>query len=89
MKGERIVAGIACSQVLAQLSDYLDGDLAQAERARLESHVLQCEHCARFGGIFTDLIRSLRTQRTTPSPTPSPRVRQLLDHLEDPPPSPN
>lgn len=62
MKGERTIAGVACSQVLARLTDYFDGDLSSEERAQLEAHVRQCDHCARFGGVFAAAISSLRAR---------------------------
>lgn len=60
MKAERVLAGLSCSQVLASLTDYLDGELAPDARAALEAHVRACEHCARFGGVFAAVVRGLR-----------------------------
>ncbi len=60
MKAERNIAGLSCSQVLASLTEYLDGELAPDARAALEAHVSACEHCARFGGVFAAAVRGLR-----------------------------
>jgi anti-sigma factor RsiW len=57
---EKIVAGLSCGQVLDRLSDYLDGDLAAPEAARLEEHLRGCDGCARFGGEFRGVVESLR-----------------------------
>ena len=60
IEDEKIVAGISCNAVLAVLSDYLDGDLAPAERDRVEAHLRGCDACARFGGELRATIRALR-----------------------------
>ncbi len=62
MQGERTVAGIACSEVLAELSDYVDGALSPEERARIEAHVRGCDACERFGGAFGKAVAALRRQ---------------------------
>lgn len=68
MKNEREVAGLRCREVLARLSDYLDGALVAEERARLEAHVAACDHCARFGGVFAATMASLRRRLAHPEP---------------------
>ena len=60
MHGERAVAGVRCGQVLAELTDYLDGDLTPERRERIEAHVRGCDHCARFGGVFSATVAALR-----------------------------
>jgi anti-sigma factor RsiW len=60
IRGEKIVAGLSCSEVLTRLSDYVDGDLAPRERHQLEEHLRGCDACARFGGEFRSTIRALR-----------------------------
>ena len=57
---DKVVAGISCAQVLARLSDYLDGDLADDARARIEEHLRGCDECARFGGELRSTVRALR-----------------------------
>jgi anti-sigma factor (TIGR02949 family) len=59
-RGEKVVAGLSCSDVLAWLSDYLDGDLAAYERGRVEAHLRACDGCARFGGELRATVRALR-----------------------------
>lgn len=61
MKGERIVAGLRCGEVLEQLSEYLDGRLGAEQRERIEAHVAGCTTCARFGGQFAAVVTALRT----------------------------
>lgn len=40
-----MAGGIACAEVVAQLSAYLDGELDEETRARIEAHVADCNHC--------------------------------------------
>lgn len=54
--------GLTCSEVLAHLSDYLDGDLASDLRTGLEAHVRECPDCARFGGAFAAVLQRLRDE---------------------------
>jgi anti-sigma factor RsiW len=61
---ERNVAGVWCSEVLAQLSAFVDGDLPPDVEARLRAHVAGCDVCERFGGVFASLVTSLRRQAT-------------------------
>ena len=60
MKGERHVGGLWCSEVLALLTRYLDGDLTNDELAMVKAHVTDCSACAQFGGAFHKAITALR-----------------------------
>lgn len=57
---EREVAGMRCGEVLAELSDYLDGELAAERRGQVEAHLRGCDVCERFGAAFTAAIHALR-----------------------------
>jgi anti-sigma factor RsiW len=79
--GERLVAGLRCSEVLADLSEYLEGGLPAARRAQLESHVRGCVYCERFGDRFAKAIRSLRDHLATADaldPAVAERLRERL-----------
>jgi predicted anti-sigma-YlaC factor YlaD len=65
---QRKVAGLYCFEVLERLSDYLDGDLASADRESLEAHVRGCDWCERFGGEMAGLVKQLREQLAKPEP---------------------
>ncbi|HMV65454.1 MAG TPA: zf-HC2 domain-containing protein [Myxococcota bacterium] len=82
MDGERLVGGLRCLEVLDRLAEYVDGDLAPAERARVEAHLVGCDACARFGGAYADLVAVLR-QRLASDP-PDDVSRRLLDRLQAP-----
>ena len=60
MAHDREVAGIRCGEVLERLSDYVDGDLTDAERARIDGHLTGCDWCERFGGAFAATFGRLR-----------------------------
>ncbi len=60
MTQQRRAGGLWCAEVLSRLSDYLDGELPDEERARVEAHLTRCDLCERFGGEMADLVRTLR-----------------------------
>lgn len=68
MAHERKIAGMTCGDVLAELSDYLDGDLIPERRDQILAHLQGCDVCERFGGVFTAAIRSLRVRGTGVDP---------------------
>lgn len=53
-----------------QLSAYLDGEVAPAERARLEAHLGSCGRCAAQRSALAGVIRSVATLPPVP-PTPA------------------
>lgn len=65
---EHVVAGMTCGQVLAVLSDFLDGDLDEAKRQQVTEHLRGCDWCERFGGRFSAIIGSLRRELAEPPP---------------------
>ena len=60
MTVEREVGGIKCGDVLAQLPDFLLGELSDPEIATLQAHVAGCDVCERFGSIYADAVAALR-----------------------------
>ena len=78
---EREVAGLTCGQVMAVLSDVVDGAIAPALGARVEAHVAGCGQCARFGQQFVVLLGAMRRQLARPDAVPADvlaRVRAAL-----------
>ena len=83
MQHEREVAGMRCGEVLAELSDYLDGDMVVERRTQVLAHLQGCETCARFGGVFSAAIQALR-QGHQGHPSDEPMVFQRLrDRLKE------
>ena len=68
---EREVAGLKCSDVMVELSGYLEGDLAPERAAQIEGHVSQCQACAAFGEGFGRMVEAVRTRLSEPEPVPA------------------
>lgn len=39
---------VVCQQAVELVTDYLEGALARADRARFEKHLAQCPHCREY-----------------------------------------
>jgi len=78
---ERTVAGLTCSEVLADLSRYLDGDLAPGRRVQIEAHVSECQACAAFGLAFGDMVDAVRQRLREPEPVPADVAARLRSAL--------
>lgn len=76
------VAGIRCSAVLHDLSDYFDGELPPERVERIEAHLRGCNWCERFGGDFTRAITALRQQLADPASSPAEVHDRLMDRLD-------
>jgi anti-sigma factor (TIGR02949 family) len=79
---EQVIAGLSCSDVLARLSDYVDGELAAGDRARVEVHLAGCDGCARFGGEFAATVGALHAHFAGVARVPEhlrERLRRALD----------
>jgi anti-sigma factor RsiW len=62
MDGERIVAGLHCGEVLAELTAYLDRSLSPERVRQIEEHVRGCDACLRFGGAMKETVAALRAR---------------------------
>lgn len=80
---ERNVAGLSCSDVLARLSAYVDGELTPEEVSRVNAHLKGCEWCERFGGRFSALVGELRRGLHEPPPLPSDVAARLRERLKE------
>ncbi|MFN8980600.1 MAG: anti-sigma factor family protein [Gemmatimonadaceae bacterium] len=65
---DTVVAGVRCREVLADLSDYLDGALTPARVRELQAHLGACDRCARFGGQVAAVLQQLREAAVVESP---------------------
>jgi anti-sigma factor RsiW len=77
MARERLVAGLSCGEVLAELSEYIDGTLDPARAGQIEAHLRGCDWCERFGGRYAASVAALRRHLGAPAP-PDPAVRARL-----------
>jgi anti-sigma factor RsiW len=80
MDGDRIVAGLHCGEVLADLTEYLDGRLRSERMRRIQEHVKGCELCASFGSELAVAVAALRESLQEPSRHEGVEAR-LLDRL--------
>ena len=60
MAEPRTIAGLSCFDVLAELSDFVDGTLPADRRAQVEAHLAQCDACTRFGAEFSAVVTAAR-----------------------------
>ena len=78
---EREVGGLRCSDVLARLSDYVDGDLGEADVAMVRAHVAACDNCARFGTSFAWVLDTVREHLASVDPLDEAVAGRLRDRL--------
>jgi anti-sigma factor RsiW len=60
MEGERIFGGLRCGEVLAEMSELLDGTLSPARVRQLQEHVRGCDLCAKLSGELSAAVHALR-----------------------------
>lgn len=82
MTSDRFEGGLWCHEVLAVLSQHLDGELAPDARASVVAHVTACDACARFGDRFARAIDALRREAPAPAVPDDVRTR-LARRLRD------
>ncbi len=80
-QGERVVGGLRCSEVLADLSDYMDGHLSAARAGKIEAHLRGCDWCERFGGRFKLAVAALRRELGKADDVPREIRARLRDRL--------
>ena len=78
---ERNVGGLRCSEVLRDLSDFIDGSLSPDIVATIEAHLEGCPNCARFGASFAKMIQVLYTPRDS---LPQSLAERLVALARDP-----
>jgi predicted anti-sigma-YlaC factor YlaD len=60
LEDERIVAGLHCGEVQADLTESLDGRLSRERSLRVEEHLDECGECRRLSGEIAAAVRALR-----------------------------
>ena len=58
----------------ARFSDYLDGDLRERQRQRVEQHLYWCPECRRALESLRRTLKGLMGLRTTPAESVAPSV---------------
>ena len=62
---------MTCAEVAARVTDYLDGALTAADRARFEAHLEGCEECRTFVAQFAQTLNALAALRDDDAGTES------------------
>lgn len=78
---ERIEGGLRCGEVLARLSDYVDGELEPEVRGQIDRHLERCTVCERFGGRFKRTVAALRTRLATAPAVDAKTFEAVLSRL--------
>jgi anti-sigma factor RsiW len=66
---------LVCREFVELVTDYLEGALAERERARFEAHLAECDGCT---GYLEDMRRLVGTLRETPAPPADPATHEAL-----------
>jgi anti-sigma factor RsiW len=66
---------LVCREFVELVTDYLEGALPEAERARFEAHLAECDGCTGYLEDMRALVGSLDQVR---EPAPSPETRDAL-----------
>jgi anti-sigma factor RsiW len=64
-----------CREFVELVTDYLEGTLPDAERARMDTHLAECDGCS---GYLEDMRRLVGSLHETPEPPPDPETRDAL-----------
>jgi anti-sigma factor RsiW len=74
------VDGLTCQELVELVTDYLEGALAPAERARFEAHVAGCSGCERYLDQMRATVALARGSRAVEA---GPEVSALLSAFRD------
>jgi len=68
---------LACRELVELVTEYLDGALDTAARARVDAHLAICEGCT----TYVDQVREVMaaTRRLPPEPVPPALMERLLE----------
>ena len=72
---------LTCQELVELVTNYLEGVLRPAERARFEAHIAQCQHCSTYLDQIRTTIRLVGTL-TTESLSPA-AEHELLARFRD------
>jgi anti-sigma factor RsiW len=67
---------IACRQAVELMAEYLEGTLAEGDRARLEAHLADCPHCTEYLVQLRDVVGA--AGRVEPDDLPDEAVDELV-----------
>jgi len=68
---------LACKELVELVTDYLEGSLPAAERARIDRHIAGCDGCSAY---IEQMRVTLRALGSIPEETITPQAREALLH---------
>jgi anti-sigma factor RsiW len=73
--------GLACQELVELVTDYFEGALSDADRARFEAHIAGCDHCT----LYVEQMREMLTVlgRLTTASLSAEAERELLVAFRD------
>jgi mycothiol system anti-sigma-R factor len=75
-------ANIRCEEVVAQLLQFLDGEIYEGRRGRIEQHLQECRSCCSRAEFELALRSRVREAAGAPPPPAlRERIRQLIDRF--------
>ena len=66
---------LVCREFVELVTGYLEGTLPEAERARMDAHLAECEGCS---GYLEDMRRMIGSLHETPEPPADEGTRDAL-----------
>jgi anti-sigma factor RsiW len=66
---------LTCQELVELVTDYLEGTLAPAERARFDAHIASCTNCRRY---LDQMRRTIATLPRLTEETIQPEARETL-----------
>jgi predicted anti-sigma-YlaC factor YlaD len=73
---------MSCSEVLAVLSEFIDGTIGADAHAHVTEHLRGCDWCERFGGRFSEVVETLRRELRDPDALGDDVAARLQRRLE-------
>ena len=80
---QRVIAGISCEGVLSLLGGYVDGTLPAEVVESVEAHLAGCDYCERFGGGYSEMVKTLRDRLARPAALPNEVSERLRAKIEE------
>ncbi len=79
--------GLTCQELVEIVTDYLEGTMSAAERARFEDHLQICRNCRTYLDQMRQTIRTLGTlpEDSIPAPVQADLLEAFRTWKRDPP----
>lgn len=72
---ESTLPEMPCQELVEVVTDYLEGRLSPADRARFDAHIADCEYCATY---LEQMRQTIRTLGRIPEDSLSESAREAL-----------